>query len=99
MTGTAPDFGAADCLAAGAAFPRVADRRPAAAFRAPLRPVAFVSFANGKPTGTPREILTGFLSPDEKDSYGRPVGVVIAKDGAVLMADDVGDVIWRVTGA
>ncbi|CAN7252006.1 sorbosone dehydrogenase family protein [Devosia sp. LjRoot16] len=61
--------------------------------------LAFVSFANGKPTGTPRDILTGFLSPDEKDSYGRPVGVVIAKDGAVLMADDVGDVIWRVTGA
>lgn len=61
--------------------------------------LAFVPFANGKPTGTPREILTGFLSPDEKDSYGRPVGVVIANDGAVLMADDVGDVIWRVTGA
>ena len=61
--------------------------------------LAFVSFANGKPEGLPREILTGFLSPDEKDSYGRPVGVVIARDGAVLMADDVGDVIWRVTGA
>jgi glucose/arabinose dehydrogenase len=61
--------------------------------------LAFVSFANGKPTGTPRDILTGFLSPDEKESYGRPVGVVIARDGAVLMADDVGDVIWRVTGA
>jgi len=61
--------------------------------------LAFVSFADGKPTGTPRDILTGFLSPDEKDSYGRPVGVVIARDGAVLMADDVGDVIWRVTGA
>jgi glucose/arabinose dehydrogenase len=61
--------------------------------------LAFVSFADGKPTGTPRDILTGFLSPDERDSYGRPVGVVIARDGAVLMADDVGDVIWRVTGA
>ncbi len=61
--------------------------------------LAFVAFANGKPTGTPREILTGFLSPNEKDSYGRPVGVVIAADGAVLMADDVGDVIWRVTAA
>ncbi len=61
--------------------------------------LAFVSFVNGKPTGTPREILTGFLSPDESESYGRPVGVVIASDGAVLMADDVGDVIWRVTGA
>lgn len=60
--------------------------------------LAFVPFANGKPEGTPREILGGFLSPDEKDSYGRPVGVVIAADGAVLMADDVGDVIWRVSG-
>ena len=61
--------------------------------------LAFVPFADGKPNGTPREILTGFLSPDEKDSYGRPVGVVIGPDGSVLLADDVGDVIWRVTGA
>lgn len=61
--------------------------------------LAFVPFENGKPTGMPREILTGFLSPDEKYSYGRPVGVALAADGAVLMADDVGDVIWRVTGA
>ncbi|MDC9822796.1 sorbosone dehydrogenase family protein [Devosia sp. ZB163] len=61
--------------------------------------LAFVPFSGGKPTGTPREILTGFLSPDEKDSYGRPVGVVIGPDGSVLLADDVGDVIWRVTGA
>ena len=61
--------------------------------------LAFVAFENGKPTGLPREILTGFLSADEKYSYGRPVGVALAADGAVLMADDVGDVIWRVTGA
>ena len=61
--------------------------------------LAFVGFGNGKPTGLPREILTGFLSADEKFSYGRPVGVALAADGAVLMADDVGDVIWRVTGA
>ncbi|WIY52284.1 sorbosone dehydrogenase family protein [Devosia sp. YIM 151766] len=61
--------------------------------------LAFVEFQNGKPVGMPRDILTDFLSPDEKHSYGRPVGVVIAGDGAVLMADDVGDVIWRVTGA
>ena len=61
--------------------------------------LAFVGFENGKPTGLPREILTGFLSADEKYSYGRPVGVALAADGAVLMADDVGDVIWRVTGA
>lgn len=59
--------------------------------------LAFVAFENGKPVGMPREILTDFLSPDEKHSYGRPVGVALAADGAVLMADDVGDVIWRVT--
>ena len=60
--------------------------------------LAFVAFEKGKPMGMPREILTDFLSPDEKYSYGRPVGVALAADGAVLMADDVGDVIWRVTG-
>lgn len=61
--------------------------------------VAFVPFANGKPSGPPRDILTGFLAPDEKDSYGRPVGVCIGPDGSLLVADDVGDAIWRVTGA
>ena len=61
--------------------------------------LAFVAFENGKPVGMPREILGGFLSPDEKFSFGRPVGVALAADNAVLMADDVGDVIWRVTGA
>lgn len=61
--------------------------------------LAFVPFVDGKPSGLPREILTGFLSPDEKYSFGRPVGVALASDGAVLMADDVGDVIWRVTAA
>ncbi len=60
----------------------------------------FVPFANGKPSGPSREILTGFLSADEKFSYGRPVGVVVGPDKkSLLMADDVGDVIWRVTGA
>ena len=61
--------------------------------------VIFVPFENGRPAGAPRDILTGFLSPDEKASYGRPVGVAIGPDGALLVADDVGDVIWRVTGA
>lgn len=58
-----------------------------------------VPFKDGKPCGPPNDILTGFLSPDEKYAYGRPVGVTIGPDGSVLMADDVGDVIWRVTGA
>ncbi|MFT3972684.1 MAG: sorbosone dehydrogenase family protein [Amaricoccus sp.] len=61
--------------------------------------VIFVPFANGKPSGAPRDILTGFLSPDEKESWGRPVGVTAAPNGALLVADDVGDVIWRVTPA
>ena len=61
--------------------------------------LAFVPFANGKPTGEFRDILTGFLSPDERESYGRPVGVTLAADGGLLMADDVGNVIWRVTAA
>lgn len=60
--------------------------------------VAFVPFADGRPAGPPRDILTGFLAPDEKASYGRPVGVTIGPHGALLVADDVGDVIWRVTG-
>ncbi len=60
--------------------------------------VIFVPFVNGKPQGEARTILSGFLSEDEKYSYGRPVGVAL-KDGALLVADDVGDVIWRVTGA
>ena len=60
--------------------------------------VVFVPFADGRPAGPPRDILSGFLAADEKTSYGRPVGVTIGPDGALLVADDVGDVIWRVTG-
>lgn len=60
----------------------------------------FVPFAAGKPSGPPRDILTGFLSEDEKFSRGRPVGVAIGPDGkSLLMADDVGDIIWRVSAA
>ena len=61
--------------------------------------VVFVPFENGRPSGPPRDILSGFLAPDERESYGRPVGVTLGPDGALLVADDVGDVIWRVTGA
>ncbi len=58
--------------------------------------VIFVPFANGKPSGRPEDILTGFLN---RDGYaqGRPVGVAVAKDGALLVADDVGNTVWRVT--
>jgi len=58
----------------------------------------FVPFENGAPSGPARDILSGFLSEDEKLAYGRPVGVAIGPDRrSLLMADDVGDVIWRVT--
>jgi len=61
--------------------------------------LVFVPFAGGRPSGAPRDILSGFLSADERESYGRPVGVALGADGrSLLMADDVGDVIWRVTG-
>jgi glucose/arabinose dehydrogenase len=59
-----------------------------------------VPFENGQPAGEPRDILWGFLSDDEKVCYGRPVGVTVGPDErSLLMADDVGDVIWRVTAA
>lgn len=62
--------------------------------------VVFVPFANGRPAGAPRDILAGFLAPDESVSYGRPVGVAIGPDRrSLLVADDVGDVVWRVAAA
>jgi glucose/arabinose dehydrogenase len=61
--------------------------------------VVFVPFEKGRPSGPARDILSGFLAPDERESYGRPVGVTLGPDGSLLVADDVGDVIWRVTGA
>src|SRR3984957_1779270 len=61
--------------------------------------VIFVPFSNGRPAGPSREILSGFLAPDDRSSFGRPVGVALGPDGSLLVADDVGNVIWRVTGA
>jgi glucose/arabinose dehydrogenase len=61
--------------------------------------VIFVPFSNGRPVGPSREILSGFLAPDERSSWGRPVGVTLGPDRSLLVADDVGNVIWRVTGA
>ena len=59
--------------------------------------VVFVPFAGGKPAGKPVDVLTGFLDGD--DARGRPVGVAIDKRGSLLVADDVGNVIWRVSAA
>ena len=57
--------------------------------------VVFVPFANAQPSGATVDVLTGFLSADGK-AYGRPVGVALDQQGALLVADDVGNVIWRV---
>ncbi len=60
--------------------------------------VIFVPFAEGRPVGPPEDILTGFLN-DKGEARGRPVGVALDHAGALLVADDVGNVIWRVTPA
>ena len=60
--------------------------------------VVFVPFTAGRPSGPPIDVLTGFVNADGK-AYGRPVGVAIDRRGALLVADDVGNIIWRVTSA
>jgi glucose/arabinose dehydrogenase len=69
------------------------NRKPLSGYK-----VVFVAFADGKPTGNPVDVLTGFVGDDEK-AFGRPVGVEIARDGSLLVADDVGNTVWRVTQA
>ncbi|TWC56963.1 glucose/arabinose dehydrogenase [Pseudomonas sp. SJZ080] len=60
--------------------------------------VIFVPFSTGKPNGQPVDVLTGFLNDEEK-AMGRPVGVVIDQQGDLLVADDVGNKVWRVSAA
>ncbi len=69
------------------------NRRPHSGYK-----VIFVPFTNGKPSGPMRDVLTGFLST-EGNAYGRPVGVALDNHGALLVADDVGNVVWRVSAA
>jgi glucose/arabinose dehydrogenase len=69
------------------------NRKPHAGYK-----LIFVPFANGKPSGPPQDVLTGFLSRDGK-ANGRPVGVAVDKQGAILLADDVGNIVWRITPA
>ena len=60
--------------------------------------VAFVPFKNGKPSGSYQPFLTGFIANEAKgDVYGRPVGVLQLADGSLLVADDVGGIVWRVS--
>ena len=67
------------------------NRRPHSGYK-----VIFVPFRDGRPAGAPRDVLTGFLD-DTGHARGRPVGVAIDARGALLVADDVGNVIWRVS--
>ena len=69
------------------------NRRPLSGYR-----VIFVPFVEGQPSGQPVDVLTGFVRPNG-DALGRPVGVVIDSRGALLVADDVGNTIWRVVGS
>ena len=66
------------------------NRKPRSGYK-----VVFVPFADGKPSGNPIDVLTGFVN-DKDEAMGRPVGVAIDKRGMLLVADDVGNVIWRV---
>lgn len=67
------------------------NRRPYSGYK-----VIFVPFTNGKPSGKPIDVLTGFID-DNGDAQGRPVGVLIDKSGGLLVADDAGNTIWKVT--
>jgi glucose/arabinose dehydrogenase len=69
------------------------NRRPRSGYK-----VIFVPFSGGTPSGPPLDVLTGFVMPDGK-ALGRPVGVAIDGHGALLVADDVGNTVWRVTAA
>jgi glucose/arabinose dehydrogenase len=68
------------------------NRKPRSGYK-----VIFVPFTAGKPSGMPIDVLTGFIR-DNGDAMGRPTGVAIDRRGALLVADDVGNVIWRVAG-
>jgi len=67
------------------------NRRPHSGYK-----VIFVPFESGQPFGAPIDVLTGFLS-EQGTALGRPVGVALDKQGALLVADDVGNVVWRVS--
>jgi glucose/arabinose dehydrogenase len=69
------------------------NRKPRSGYK-----VIFVPFTGGTPSGEPVDVLTGFVK-DNGDAMGRPVGVAIDKRGALLVADDVGNTIWRVSGS
>jgi glucose/arabinose dehydrogenase len=69
------------------------NRKPFAGYK-----LIFVPFSDGKPSGPPQDVVTGFLSADGK-ANGRPVGVAVDQTGAILLADDVGNTVWRIAPA
>ena len=111
-TAIAPDYALGNHVAAlGLAFAQgelLPDRYRTGAFigehgswnRIPLSgyKVVFVPFVGGKPSGLPVDVLTGFLSANG-EAQGRPAGVAMDRAGALLVADDVGNIVWRVTRA
>ena len=70
------------------------DRSPLSGYE-----VSYVPFVDGRPAGQKEAVVTGFASKDEKTLHGAPVGLAQANDGALLIADDVGNAVWRVTAA
>lgn len=71
------------------------NRRPRSGYK-----VIFVPFDDqGRPAGPPEDVLAGFVDDEKGEAYGRPVGVEVDKAGALLVADDVGDTVWRITPA
>ena len=69
------------------------NRKPPSGYK-----VIFVPFENGRPSGVARDVLTGFLS-ENGEARGRPVGVAIDARGGLLVADDVGNAVWRVAAS
>jgi glucose/arabinose dehydrogenase len=69
------------------------NRKPRSGYK-----VIFVPFRNGRPSGPPRDVLSGFVRQNG-DAMGRPVGVAVDKRGGLLVVDDIGNTVWRVTGA
>lgn len=69
------------------------NRKPLSGYK-----VIFVPFADGKPAGMPEDVLTGFVDANG-NALGRPAGVAVDRKGAVLVADDVGNIVWRITPA
>ena len=70
------------------------NRKPLNGYR-----VSYVQFSQGKPVGQPKTVVEGFVSNDQKQLYGAPVGLTLDNQGALIIADDVGNHVWRVSAA